>query len=137
MYLPDLNHPGKITEKAFIDDFVAKKSFTLNEENKSYKRDTLKTSAKYNFINTLKVGSSNNALCIQYKADSANFNRSQISGVYCLASIDYRNSAVVKYFFLGIQPIIIDNRIVMDFVIAKPDGTKQRTYIYNIKKIKM
>src|SRR5450432_2782466 len=52
LYLPDIKHPGLILEKDFIDDFNAKKSIELNQENKTYKSDTLKTSEKYDFINT-------------------------------------------------------------------------------------
>src|SRR6185295_5775553 len=90
---------------------------------------------KYDFVNTGKIAAANNLLCFQYKADSTKFDRSLILSADGLASIDYRNSFINNYFFLGIQPIIIDNRIVMDFVIAQPGGIKQRIYISDIRRL--
>lgn len=135
LYLQRPNSNGTIAEKSFIDDFSLQKSMALDEESKTYKTDNLKTSGKYEFINTGKIGAVNNMLCFEYKADSTNFNRSQISSADCLASIDYRNSSVSNYFFLGIQPVIIDNRIVMDFIVTQPDGVRQRIYVSGIRKM--
>ena len=136
LYLPALTDSGSVSEKIFIDDFGIKKSIALDTESKTYKTDTLNSSAKYDFSNTQKVAaSSNNLLCFLYTADSTKIDRSGILTVDCLASIDYRNSLISNYSFLGIQPIIIDNRIVMDFIITQTDGIKQRIYIFDIKRM--
>lgn len=135
LYLPDVSHPGKVVEKSFIDDFSAKKSIELNAQEMTYKTDTLKTGNRYSFVNTMKIGvSHNNMLCFQYNADSTHFDTLKIRSAYCLGSIEYQNSFIKNYFFLGIQPLIIDNRIVMDFIITKPGGIKQKIYISDIKK---
>ncbi|MEP6594695.1 MAG: hypothetical protein ABJA71_02065 [Ginsengibacter sp.] len=136
LYLPDLTSSGHVSEKVFIDDFSTKKSTALNTEDKTYKTDSLNITPKYNFINTQKiVASSNNLLCFQYTVDPGNIDTSRILSADCFASIDYRNSFISNYSFLGIQPVIIDNRIVMDFNITQPDGVKQRIYISDIKKM--
>ena len=135
LYLPGFDS-SRPAEKIFIDDFASKKSITINPVSKTYKTDTLNAVAKYNFVNTQKiVASSNNLLCFKYSAEPASFDTSYISSADCYTSIDYRNSLISNYFFLGIQPVIIDNRIVMDFIITQPDGIKQKIYVYDLKKM--
>jgi len=134
LYLPGMD--SGVSEKIFIDDFSAKKSMALNEEAKTFKTDTLNANGKYNFINTQRVvASSINMLCFQYTAERGSLDTLQILSADCFAGIDYRNSAISNYSFLGIQPIIVDNRIVMDFIITLPDGIKQKTYISEIKRM--
>ncbi len=135
LYLPDVKNRGHVSEKIFIDDFNSKKSITVNTENKTYKIDTLVAALKYDFANTLNIIVENNLLCFQYKADSDKFDKSVVKSVECLTSIDNRNPFIENYYFLGIQPIIIDNRIVTDFIITQADGKKQKTYIYDIKRL--
>ena len=135
LYLPDAKDTSKVSEQVFIDDFSAKKSFILNTENKTYRVQALNTSVKYDFINTTNLAISNNLLCFQYKADSTKLNTSNALSVNCIASIAYKNSRIKNYFFLGIQPIIIDNRIVMDFIVTQRDGKRPRTYIADITEI--
>jgi len=134
LYLPDLTTTSRISEKIFIDDFKTKTIITLNTENKTYKTDTLNTIPKYEFTNTNKIAAGNNMLCFRYTVDSTKIDTSLLR-VECLASIDYRNSFISNYFFLGIQPIIIDNRIVMDYITTKIGGGKQRIYVTDIKKM--
>jgi hypothetical protein len=135
LYLPGFDS-SRPSEKVFIDDFAAKKSFAINAVNKSYTTDTLNNTIKYNFINTQKiVASSNNLLCFKYSAESGGIDTSRTSSADCYASIDYRNSFITNYSFLGIQPVIVDNRIVMDFIVTQQDGTKQRIYVYDLKKM--
>lgn len=135
LYLPDLKNKGRILERIFIDDFAARKSLVLNTESKTYTIDTLNSNPKYDFINTGKIGGSNNIICFQYRADSTKLDRERILSVNCLAGINYRNSIIANYFFLSIQPIIIDNRIVMDFTVTQPGGIKQKISVADVKKI--
>ena len=39
-----------------------------------------------------------------------------------------------NFWFMGIQPIIIDGKIVMDFIVTEPGGAKPRVYIADIAK---
>lgn len=134
LYVPGSG--ADISEKVFIDDFNAKKSMALNTETTAYKVDTLNTTAKYNFVNTQKVvAGSNHLLCFQYTAERNSIDTSRILSADCFAGIDYRNSFISNYSFLGIQPIIVDHRIVMDFIITQADGVKQKIYIFDIKRM--
>ena len=136
LYLPGSKSSDPVSEKVFIDDLDTKKSLAFSAETKTYKTDTLNASSKYDFVNTQKIAaSSNNLLCFLYTADSTKIDKSSILRADCLAGIDYRNSLINNYYFLGIQPIIIDNRIVMDFIVTQTDGLQQRIYISDIKKI--
>jgi hypothetical protein len=120
---------------SFIDDFRNKKSFALDKAKGTYKMDSLKLTSSYQFIDTWKFeASTNNTLCYRYRADSTKLDRSKISSVDCLGSLENLNRLINDYFFLGVQPIIIDNRIVMEFVTTKKDGTKERTSVVEITK---
>ena len=136
LYLPPLSKRDRVSERIFIDDFTTKKSMVINTETKTYTVDALKTGASYDFFNTSKIAAANNnLLCFQYVADSNKINRSTVLRAECLASIDYRNSLINNYFFLGVQPVIIDNRLVMDFTVTQVDGIKQKIFISDIKKM--
>ncbi len=136
LYLPDSKRPGHAEEKIFIDDFTTQKSISVNSEDKTFRTGSLNTSGKYNFYNTGRIAITNDILlCFQYKSDSAKLDKSKVLGVECLGSIDFKNPSVKNYFFLGIQPIIIDNRIVTDFIVMQPGAVKQRTYISEIKEM--
>ncbi len=136
LYLPDLNRQGHVAEKVFIDDFAAQKSLVLNSDDKTYRSSALNKSAKYDFRNTGVIAISNDdLLCFQYKADSTKFDKSKVAGVECLGSIEYKSPLVNNYYFLGFQPIIIDKRIVTDFIVMQPNAVKQRIYISEINEM--
>jgi hypothetical protein len=136
LYLPDSKNAKTVSETIFIDDLKDKKSFTLNTKNKTYKVDTLNNPSPYIFINIWKIEPSNNsALCLHYRADSTKLDRSKISRVDCLSAIDYLNTLIREYSFLGVQPLIVDNRIVMEFIITRKDGVKERTSVTDITRM--
>lgn len=124
------------SEAPYIDDLKNRKSISINTEKKTYTVDSLNKIPKYNFINTRKIEASTiQQLCLRYKADSTNFDRSKIIRVDCLGSINYLTNTITDYFFLGIQPIIVDNRIVMEFVTTNADGSKSITSVTSITKL--
>lgn len=132
LYLPDGN---KISEKIFVDNFKERKSYRIDPEKKEYQVDTLKAATGYEFINDNSIGAVNNELCIRYKADLNGRDKSDVFAAECLAAINYRNSFIKNYSFLGVQPVIVDNRIVMDFVVNRTNGTRPDITVYNIRKI--
>ncbi len=132
LYLPDSN---KVTEKIFIDDFGEKKSYKIDRSKFTYEEDSLKNRSDYQFINNNSIGAVNNELCMRYKANPKFLDNATIAGAECLASINFRNSYISNYSFLGVQPLIVDNRIVLDFTVFKTNGTRPVVTVYEIKKL--
>jgi hypothetical protein len=133
LYIPDSQ---QVSEKIFIDDFKQNKSYRLDAVKHTYEVDTLKKISTYVFINSNSVGAAvNNELCIKYRADMKDKGKASVSGVQCLGGINYRNSNIKNYAFLGVQPLIVDNRIVMDFEEDQSDGRKAKTTATDIRKI--
>jgi hypothetical protein len=136
LYIPDSKDSKTVSEMVFIDDLKNNKSTSVNAKDKTYKTDTLNASSAYTFINTWKFEPSNSgALSIRYRADATKLDRSKVSKVDCLLSLDYLNTLIREYFFLGVQPLVVDNRIVMEFITTKKDGTRERTSVTDIKKM--
>ncbi|MEO8769862.1 MAG: hypothetical protein ABI402_07250 [Ferruginibacter sp.] len=133
LYLPDGN---KVSEKRFIDDFIQKKSFRVDRDKRSYEVDTLKSATAYEFVNSNGIGAAvNNELCFRYKAKLTSADKTTTASAECLGSLNYMTSSIKDYSFLGVQPIIVDNRIVMDFTVIKTNGTKPSITISNIRRI--
>ncbi len=132
LYLPDSN---KVIEKIFIDDFAERKSYKVDRSNFTYEEDSLETRNDYQFINDNSIGAVNNELCMRYKANPKLFDNTSIRSAECLASINFRNSYISNYSFLGVQPIIVDNRIVLDFTVFNTNGTKPVVTVSNIRRL--
>ncbi|HPH84671.1 MAG TPA: hypothetical protein PLC48_04400 [Ferruginibacter sp.] len=131
-YLPESLQSTVVNEKAFIDDFSEKSSYSVDPVNKSYKRDTLKPFSGFDFINTRKFASANNNICFVYQSTAPKNGQSVVNNATCLASIDYQNNQIKDYAFLGFQPFITDNRIILDFTTMLSGGKKSRFYVYEI-----
>jgi hypothetical protein len=133
LYIPD----GKrVSEKIFIDDFKQKKSFRVDKDKHTYEVDTLKTATGYEFVNSNAIGYAvNNELCFRYRAKLTDEDKTTTSSAECLGSLNYMTSIIKDYSFLGVQPIIVDNRIVMDLTVIKKNGTKPVITISNIRKM--
>lgn len=132
LYIPDGN---KVAEKLFIDDFKEQKSYRVDKDKGTYEVDSLKTMEGYEFKNSNSIGAVNNELCMRYKADLNDKDKSQVAAAECLAAINYRKPAIKDYSFLGVQPIIVDNRIVMDFTVNKTNGTKPNITVSAIRAL--
>ena len=133
LYIPEAN---KISEKIFIDDFKERKSFRVDKEKHTYDVDTLKTATGYEFANSNAIGYAvNNELCFRYKAKLTDADKTTTASAECLGALNYMTSTIKDYSFLGVQPIIVDNRIVMDFSMIKKNGTKPVITISSIRKI--
>jgi hypothetical protein len=136
LYLPDEKKPKKVNEISIISDFSANRQYILNKIARTYKVDTLINTKQYNFIDTKKIMLVKGSVCFHYKADSSQIDKSKILRADCLAAIDYKNETIKEFWFMGIQPIIIDSKIVMDFIVTEPDGSKPRVYISDIAAMK-
>jgi len=132
LYLPSQNNPGKIEEVNIIHDFKRKKQYTLNKASRTFKTDTLINTSPYDFIDTKKIKTVQSGICFHYKADVGKINKSEMLAADCLASLDYTNTTIKEFWFMGFQPIFVDSRVVMDFIVTEPDGSKPRVYIKDI-----
>jgi len=72
------------------------------------------------------------SVCFHYKADSSQIDKSKMLRADCLAALDYSKQGIKSYWFMGMHPIIVDNRIVMDFIVTEPDRSRPRIYISDI-----
>jgi hypothetical protein len=136
LYAPSHEDPKKIHEIAIINDFSKNKQYTLNKIEKTYKTDTLINTVGYDFIDTKKTMIVKGTVCFHYKADSSKIDKSNMLRADCLAAIDYMNESIKNFWFMGFQPIIVDSKIVMDFIVTEPDGSKPRVYISGIVALK-
>jgi hypothetical protein len=53
----------------------------------------------------------------------------------CFAGIDFRYDDIKNYFFYGVQPIIIDNRIVLEYRVYQNNGMIQKVELTEINKL--
>jgi hypothetical protein len=132
LYTPSRENPKKIHQIVIINDFSKNKQYILDNVAKTYKTDTLINTIGYDFIDTKKIMIVNDAACFHYKADSSQIDKSTMLRADCLAAVDYMNESIKNFWFMGFQPIIIDSKIVMDFIVTEPDGSKPRIYISEI-----
>lgn len=132
LYLTDEKNLKKVNELNIISDFSTNRQYTLNKISKTYKVDTLINTKQYNFIDTKKIILVKGGVCFHLKADSSQIDKSTMLRADCLAAIDYMNENIKEFWFMGFQPIIVDSKIVMDFIVTEPDGSKPRVYISEI-----
>lgn len=132
LYLPDSN---RVVEKVFLDDLLERKSYKIDREKSNYSVDSLKSSKAYEFINSNSIGQVNRELCIRYHADLGKVVKSYVTSAECLAAINYRKSFIKDYSFLGVQPMIVDNRVVLELLVTRSDGTKSTIAASDIRKL--
>jgi hypothetical protein len=135
LYMPDEKNPGKRVEIRIISDFANNRQYIVNEESKSFKMANLEKSKPYDFINTDKIMLVKGSVCFHYKADSSQIDKSIMLQADCLAAPDYVNENVREFWAMGVLPVIVDNRLVMDFIVTESKAVKPRIYIANIKRL--
>lgn len=135
LYMPNTNNWGVPYEKIFIDDFTSQSTLDIDSEKGTYSVIPLKCTALYEFVNTNRFDAVRRFLCMSYEADPLKIDKTVAMRATCLGSIDYFKPTIKNYFFLGVQPLVIDNRIVMDFKVTQPNGLKPRVYLYDLQKI--
>jgi hypothetical protein len=135
LFIPDENNWGIPREKIFIDDFNTQKTIDIDSDNGTFRSSPMKTDSSFEFINTNRYGACNRYLCLVYEPPARRSGHMNRNRMECLASIDFFKPSIKNYFFLGVQPIIIDNRIVMDYLVTQPDGLKPKVGLYRIEKM--
>lgn len=136
LYVPDEKDPQKINEISILSDFSDNKQYILNKAAKTYRVGIIVDAKPYDFINTNKIMLVKGDVCFHYKADSSQIDNSKMLRGDCLAASIYKNENIRECWFMDAQPIIIDSRIVMDFIVTEPDGSKPRIYISDITEMK-
>ncbi len=131
-YLPSSVDNNKVITKSYIDNFTDNTTTDIDDEAKTYSMSALNRDQLYKFTNTNKFDAVENKLCFIFNADKADFDNNKFQKIECLASVDFLYRGVLNYFFYGIQPMVIDNRIVFDFTTTEKDGRKSKIFIYEI-----
>lgn len=132
-YLPSSNANNKVISKSYIDNFSDNTTLDIDDETKTYSIAPLNRDQRYRFKNINKFEAVDNKLCMSYIADKADYDNDKYQKIECLASVDYLYRGILNYFFYGIQPIVIDNRIVFDFSTIEKDGKKSKIFLYELK----
>ncbi len=129
LYIQDPQVAGKFRERVFYEDFENKVTYVINRENKTYKQDSLNTENNYDFSENGKQVMVKNHKCAHYKADPEFLDKSAMTNAELLGGIDYPCTYIKNYVFSGFQPIIVDEKVVLDFIITQPDGVMPRIYV--------
>lgn len=134
-YLPSSNENNKVVSKSYIDNFSENTTLDIDDETKTYSISPLNRDQRYQFKNINKFEAVDNKLCINYDADKEDYDNEKYQKIECLASVDYLYRGILNYFFYGVQPIVIDNRIVFDFTTIEKNGKKSKIFLYEIKAL--
>jgi len=134
-YLPSSKENNTVITKSYIDNFSDNTTTDIDDESKTYAQSTLNRDQRYRFVNTNKFEMVEKKICKTYDADKADFDNNKYQKIECLASVDFLYRGILNYFFYGIQPIVIDNRIVFDFTTTEKDGKKSKIFLYEIKAL--
>jgi hypothetical protein len=134
-YLPSTKENNKVITKSYIDNFTDNTTVDIDDEALTYSISALNRDQLYKFINTNKFDAVDNKLCYTFEVDKADFDNNKYQKIECLASVDFLYRGILNYFFYGIQPIVIDNRIVFDFTTTEKDGKKSKIFLSEIKAL--
>jgi len=134
-YLPSTKENNKVITKSYIDNFTDNTTVDIDDEARTYSISVLNRDQRYKFTNSNKFNAVDNKLCYLFEADKADFDNNKFQKIECLASVDFLYRGILNYFFYGIQPIVIDNRIVFDFTTTEKDGKKSKIFLYEIKAL--
>ena len=130
-----LSENGSVVQNEYIDDIAEKMTYTINPQLKSYSKSPMKTEDPFSFKNKYSYNSVLNNLCLLYSSDDIrNFN-ADYNNAECYAGIDFMYDDVRNYFFYGVQPLIIDNRIILEYRVYQSNGMIQKVELTEINKL--
>lgn len=132
LFLPDSTG---VSETVFIDDLEKKRTYRIEKKTGLYYVDTLRVHAALSFSNIYSLGAVNRELCLRYVANLEGTDKINMMSAECLAAINYRTEQIIFYSFLGVQPVVVDNRIVMEYNVTRPDGSISNVTVTSIRKV--
>lgn len=135
IYVENEKNKNIIDQGIFISDLEHAKFVEIDRKKKTYSTRTLEgIRMDYHFLKaTSPINFNNTNPCFRYTADSTtNLDPVFSLQITCLAAIGYTNSFIKDFTFMGLQPVIIENKIVLDFTHTNNDGSKARTYASEI-----
>ncbi len=133
LYVPSEQKRGTIEEMGILVDFKTHKQYYIDNVGKTYQEQPFGT-PRFRFLNTEKIAMSNGAICFHYKADSNGIDKTKMLKADCLASIDHTNAQIGNFWLMDIFPIVIEGKLVLDFIIKEPDGSQPRVYAATINR---
>jgi len=129
-FLPAFTGTNGVSRKSVIIHFENKQQFEVDEDNLTYTQSPFMLSpAYYRFKNTGQYDAVINKLCLQYVADSISPSKANVSKAICNASIDWGFHAIENFSYLGVMPLVVDNRLVMSSDEFLKDGKVAKVYM--------
>lgn len=132
LYVPTKADPKKVEEMLIVDDLKSQQQYVINKTTKVYQVNTLNNKPAYDFYDTKKMMLVKGEIRFHYKGDSSQLDKSVMLRSDCLVSIDHTKADIKNYWFMGIHPIILDNKLVTDFIVTEATGGKPRIYVSDI-----
>jgi len=129
-FLPSSNVANSVSRKSVIIHFENKQQFEVDEDNFTYTQIPFMVSpADYRFKNTGQYDAVINKLCLQYAADSISPSKANVKKAICNASIDWGFHSIDNYSYLGVMPLVVDNRLVLSADEFLKDGKVAKVYM--------
>lgn len=130
-----LSENGMINQNQFVDDITEKTTYTIDPQFKSYIKSTLKTENPFSFVNKYSYNAILSNLCLLYVSNDISSYNADYKSAECYGAIDFMYKGIKDYFFYGVQPVIIDNRIVFDYKVFQNNGMVQRVELTDISQL--
>lgn len=118
------NATKKIISNSFIEDFDQKLHIELSPEGRSYHVSPLELKQSVLYKNTYKYEAVDNQLCLNYQATYSSGSNVSMNKEEALCGINYMFNGVSNYYYWGVQPIVVEDRIVLEYRALQKDGKK-------------
>lgn len=135
LHMADQEHPGAMYTSTIIEDFTNKTEYVVDEQTKTYKADTFIYLSGLHFHDTNKPDIINGIKCTKFMADTASIDKAIMRNAGCMVSQEHLKSGISEFVFMNMQPVIINNRLVIDFLAEDNDGLQPRIYIQNLTEL--
>lgn len=132
MFIPGYR-ADQVFERSMIANLKDSTFLELDAKNKSYQTEKLSVrneGTEFTLMADKKTGHILNYTCPEYKGEMKTSD-GEVSEAACLVSNQYSFIAATGYNFLGIQPIVMDYKIVLGFRTKSSDN--ENTYIMAYK----
>lgn len=127
---------SKVVQNSFIEDFDHGLHVDLSSDGYSYHESPLELNQLIQFDNTYKFEPVDNQLCLIYRAEGFSSANSIANREEALCGINYAFDGPSNYLHLGVLPIIIDGRAVLQYRKMGKDGIKRTVTCYKIIPLK-
>jgi len=135
-YEPADSKSPKIITRSSIEDFSQGMHIDLSADGRSYHESTMAIKQLVHYENKYQYQAVDNHLCLNYLADKTAPGRIATLKEEALCGIDYMIEGVKDFSFMGVQPVVLDGRAVLEYRSFQKDGKKLTLTITDIIPIK-